>query len=198
MKKGNVLLDLDETLLSSQETEKFDIESGKLSKFRWENMDDIYIVVERPHLQEFLTVLFRDFNVSIWTAASKEYASFIAENIILKGDKKRKIDYILFQEHGKISDKKYNKSGSKELRLLWEYFHLPGFNKDNTFIIDDNPNVYSSQLSNAIIAKPFDYKDTNSDKDKFLLKLQDTLNEIKTAISNNKPIGSIIKNFNKK
>jgi hypothetical protein len=55
-------------------------------------MENYYIIFERPGLQQFLTFLFKNFNVSIWTAASKDYALFIIDKIIIAGNKNRKID----------------------------------------------------------------------------------------------------------
>ena len=44
-----------------------------------EKKDGHYKVFERPGLQEFLDYLFANFNVSVWTAASKSYALFIID-----------------------------------------------------------------------------------------------------------------------
>ena len=87
MAKKNILLDLDQTLISAEASEDFDIDKHKeRSKlFSWKDMDGYYIVFERPHLSEFLDYIFENFNVSVWTAASKDYALFIIEHIILAG-----------------------------------------------------------------------------------------------------------------
>ena len=65
MKTMNVFLDLDATviwsgLLQQEEDEEFyNIESNKKKArgFRFENMDGIYVIFERPGLQEFLNFL---------------------------------------------------------------------------------------------------------------------------------------------
>ena len=116
-------------------------------------MDDIYIVFERPHLQKFLDYLFKNFNVSIWTAASKDYACFIIDNIVLQ-DKNRKLDYIFFSYHCDISKKK-KKRAQKSLELLWDIFKLPKYNKKNTIIIDDYDHVHKTQPENCILVEPF-------------------------------------------
>ena len=67
--------------------------------------ENYYIIFERPGLQQFLTFLFKYFNVSIWTAASKDYALFIIDKIIIAGNKDRKIDYVFFSYHCGISKK---------------------------------------------------------------------------------------------
>ena len=99
----NVLLDLDQTLIFSIPTDKIEeSDSDKLKTLKNHNMDNEYIVFERPYLQEFLDFLFKNFKVSIWTAANKEYALFIMDNIIIGKNKDRKIEYLFFKYHTKI------------------------------------------------------------------------------------------------
>jgi GDP-L-fucose synthase len=47
-------------------------------------MPNEYRIFERPSLQYFLDYLFLNYDVSIFTAADKEYASFIYENIMIE------------------------------------------------------------------------------------------------------------------
>ena len=90
--KKHIVLDLDQTLIAAEtpaDFAKFSSEIQKQKEHFAENntvykMDDDFIVFERPHLQEFLTYIFENFIVSVWTAASKNYAIFIIKNIILK------------------------------------------------------------------------------------------------------------------
>ena len=102
---NNILLDLDQTLIAALSPDELDEKkhSKKMQKFKYYNMDGEYTIFERPYLQEFLDYLFdkkNNFNVSVWTAASKDYALFIIGNIILKKDKpERKLDFIFFSYH---------------------------------------------------------------------------------------------------
>lgn len=170
-KKLNFILDLDETLISAEATEDYDQKKydKKAKKFKFHTMEDYYIVFERPHLQEFLDFLFSNFNVSIWTAASKDYALFIIEQIILKNHPERKIDYIFFSYHCNASKKV--KNGTKDLSILWDIYKIDGFNKNNTVIFDDYNEVYKTQTNNCIIAKPFKFLNDNSENDVFLKDL---------------------------
>ena len=76
----NILLDLDQTCISAESLDgdepEFNYQNPKhlkkAQKYRYEDMDGYYMVFERPGLQEFLDFLFKNFNVSIWTAASKD------------------------------------------------------------------------------------------------------------------------------
>mgnify|MGYP003334631673 FL=1 len=93
----NVILDLDQTLISSETKSEFDKKKfgEKMKNFYHKDLDDLYIVFARPHLDGFLDYLFDNFNVSVWTAASKSYALFIIENFILTKPE-RKLDFVFF------------------------------------------------------------------------------------------------------
>jgi TFIIF-interacting CTD phosphatase-like protein len=202
MSRKNIILDLDETLIYADATEDFDLNdykkkfksqlaSGK-EPFTYHNMDDYYLVFERPHLQEFLDYAFKNFNVSIWTAASKDYALFIIKNIIIGNHKDRKLDFIFFNFHCNCS-KKHNKK-TKNLRMLWDVYHLPGYNNQNTFIMDDYSEVYDTQSDNCIIAEEFSIHNNKSEKDDFLKRAIPVLEQIK----NHSDISPVITEFNNK
>lgn len=181
--KQNVILDLDETLLHSISSEEMkelsDDQVESIYNFENHNMDDYYTVVERPGLQKFLDYLFENYNVSIWTAASKDYALFVVDKIILQKND-RKLDWIMFSYHCDISKKE--KKGSKDLEMLWDVYEMEGYSKSNTIIIDDHPNVYELQKDNCIYISPFDIDEKTFSKDKVLSKIQKTMKESKTLI----------------
>ena len=172
--KPNIFLDLDNTIISAEALEDFPFTRKdifkKLTQFTFYNMDGYYLVFERPHLQEFLDYLFKNFNVSVWTAASKDYALFIVDKVILK--KNRKLNYVFWDYHGKISKKKYktiSNGDPKNLKLLWEHFKLNGIDEKNTLIIDDFSDVTDIQPGNSIRIKEFNVLDENSENDNELL-----------------------------
>lgn len=173
-KKINIILDLDQTLISAEEMENFNFKKykKKILQFDSKVMDDLYIIFGRPYLQEFLDYLFANFNVSIWTAASKSYALFIIDNFI-KTKPTRKIDFIFFSYHCDYS-MKINK-GLKCLSILWEKFGLNGYNKQNTIIIDDNDKVKKIQRCNCYAIPPFYFTDEDSLNDTELLNLMQSL-----------------------
>lgn len=182
--KINILLDLDQTLISAEKYEEYDIEKykKKAKKFKSQDMIGYYYVFERPGLQAFLNYLFKNFNVSIWTAASKDYALFIIENIILGKNITRKLDYIFFSYHCTLSEKKYKKT--KNLRMLWEVYKLNGYFPYNTIIIDDYKEVFKTQPNNCILVKPFEFTKEGSEKDKFLKELKKELIKVKKKYKN--------------
>ena len=169
-RRKNVILDLDNTLISAEGLEDFPFEDTlmkqKALKFAIHDMDGYYIVFERPYVQDFLDYLFENYDVSIWTAASKDYALFIIKHIILKKHT-RHIKYILFAYHCDLSKKFYN-GNSKDLRLIWDTLDLEGYSTANTVIIDDLEEVYNTQPRNSIHIPAFEILEDYSDYDKEL------------------------------
>lgn len=188
--KPNLLLDLDQTLISAEPTEEYDQKKNKKKekKFVHHNLDNYYIVFERPHLQEFLDYIFANYNVSVWTAASKDYALFIIDNIILTKPN-RKLDYVFFSYHCKISSAM--DTGTKKLTMLWDIYKLPNYNKDNTYILDDYNDVYKQE--GAIRAKAFEFTKDGSENDDFLVKLIPNLEKLKDGKITTKEINKLLK-----
>ena len=65
-----------------------------------------YRIFHRPHLQTFLDYAFAHFDVSIFTAADKDYALFIAENIVLTKPG-RKLKYLFYGYAATLSENYY-------------------------------------------------------------------------------------------
>jgi TFIIF-interacting CTD phosphatase-like protein len=198
MSKGYFVLDLDQTLISAEPTEEYDFSKNKTKakKFVFHDMDGYYVVFERPGLQPFLTYLFDNFNVSIWTAASKDYALFIIEKIILAGNKNRKIDFIFFSYHCDISES--IKKGTKDLSLLWDTFKIKGYSKENTIILDDYDEVQNTQPENCIAALPFEFNKEGSEADDFLEKLIPQIRILNEKIKSGESVALTVKEINKK
>lgn len=182
-KKPNFILDLDQTIISAETCENFDKKKyeTKSKLFKFHNMDGLYYIFERPNLQNFLDELFNKFNVSVWTAASKDYALFIIDKIILK-NKNRKLDWIFFDYHCDISKKLTD--NTKSLKILWENYKFRNYNKNNTVILDDYDEVWQTQNSNCIIAKPFEFKKNGSEHDQFLNNLIKKLDKLEKNMKN--------------
>jgi TFIIF-interacting CTD phosphatase-like protein len=133
-------------------------------------MEGYYIVFERPHLQEFLSWLFANYNVSVWTAASKDYALFVIRTILL-AKPGRDIDYIFFDYHCKLSKRIFNKN-TKDLRLLFDVFNIENYMPSNTIIIDDYDHVIETNPDNSIQVEEFNLLDAESECDNVLLDIQ--------------------------
>ena len=119
--RGNIILDLDQTLISSESLKSLDWEKYKDKEKHFTVptiMEDYYKIFERPYLQEFLNFLFTNFNVCIWTAGTQSYFSFIVDNIIIKKHADRHLKTVLFSCH--CDDSNAKKDGTKDLRMLWD------------------------------------------------------------------------------
>jgi hypothetical protein len=175
--KLNIILDLDQTCISAEDFYEFDEKKykSKISKFSAKpiNMDDAYIVFQRPHLQEFLDFIFTHFNISVWTAASPEYGLFIIKNIICPPNSKRQLDFFLHSKH--CSESKKKGTHCKDLDMLYNIWKLPGYYHYNTIIIDDLKEVFTNQPMNCISIKEFNFTSRNSENDTALLKVIDQL-----------------------
>ncbi len=151
-----MLCDLDATLINSLSIrEELPLAPKEFqAKFSSHIMTGHYVVFERPYLQEFLDYLFATFDVSVFTAADKDYALFVADNIILQGRPERKLQYLFYGTHSAYSEGYYH--SPKDLRLLWEVFQLPGFTPCNSVILDDLADVYEANPTRTIRAPKFE------------------------------------------
>ena len=106
----NIILDLDNTVVSSlkctdanKKTINELIDSNKCIHYKlYDNNELIYVIFGRKDIYPFIDFLFKHFNVSVWTAASRCYASFVTQSILKKS---QQCDYIFFDYHCKISKK---------------------------------------------------------------------------------------------
>lgn len=177
-KRPIIVLDLDETLINSEYVKGFDIKKygKKMKLFRMKKMYNDFFVFERPKLQEFLDLIFENFDVAIWTAASKEYALWIIKNILRAGTDERPLKHIFFDYHCKASDEISHRK--KNLKILSEIFGLTDYDMDSIVIIDDNREVYKTQPKNCISIKEFQFKDEGSENDDELGNITILLKEI--------------------
>ena len=172
--KLNVVLDLDNTLINT-----VDFNPSLKPRYYSKLYDKNTLICGRPYLFEFLEWLFDNCNVSVFTAADKDYALFIIDNFILrdKNGRKldRKLDFIFYRYHVNIGINTFGE-GLKDLRIIWDTFDMYGFNCSNTVIVDDSPDVKMTNPLNAILIYPFNA--LNGFNDGHLLKVQDRLEYI--------------------
>ncbi len=179
----HVILDLDNTIISAEALTEFPFEQDgirdKSLNFAIHDMDGYYIVFERPLLQEFLDHLFKNYAVSVWTAATKDYALFIIDQIILTKPN-RSLKHIMFKYHCDISNQLY--STAKKLNLIWEFFKLPDYTQHNTIIIDDLRDVKKAQPHNAIQIYPFEILEDGSEGDNVLESIITEIEDVFTSL----------------
>lgn len=137
--KGTIFLDLDETLVHSQSglpPKKYDFIvrptiDGEVMNF---------YVLKRPGVDELLEKLGEKFEIVVFTAGLREYASLVLDRL----DKKGMISHRLYRDSCKEIDGKFVKDLSDLGRDL-----------KRVVIVDDNPNAYFLQPENAIPMPPF-------------------------------------------
>lgn len=186
--RKNLVLDLDNTLISAEALTEFPFHQPgmreKAMHFPIHDMDGYYIVFERPGLQLFLDYAFQNYDVTIWTAASKDYALFIVDRIILQNDPERKLENIFFAHHCDLSRRRFD-GNNKDLRLLWETFRIGSYDPQNTIIVDDLDEVRQIQPENAVRIHPFEILDSGSEHDRHLEELRTTLRRMFAALEKN-------------
>lgn len=149
--RPNLFLDLDNTLIFAEEVKIPDAINNAIN-YEYDYFAQ-YIIAARPNLQLFLDYVFKNFNVSIWTAATKDYGLFIWERFIKAYDSSRELKYFLHRTHCNYS---FEITGyTKSLSMLWDNWNRHECHKENTFIVDDLEGVFKAQPLNTFLIKPF-------------------------------------------
>ena len=156
--KKLIVLDLDNTCICSVELNQLHTVPHPES-FRHVDIEGLYRVYERPGLQEFLDVIFKEYEVAVWTAAGYDYACFIIEHFITMNRKERVLQFVLWDQHCDYSEK--NGSQTKDLSLL-----TPLYN--HFILLDDNQDVLKQP--NVLDSKDFDVSHKKAKDDCFFKK----------------------------
>ena len=190
-KQYNVFLDLDSTCISSLEvasTPMSLIENLESHGIESLEMEGIFHVTQRPGLQSFLDFLFENFNVSVWTAASKAYAEWIIPRFITgqpngkptKGV--RELDFFLWGDQCEMCQTKYGAETTKDLSIFWNHFTVPGYDHSNTIILDDNcVAVWDGQECSCMLIRGYEADDLSPWDDDELRKAKAHLIRIKNG-----------------
>ncbi|KAL9452317.1 hypothetical protein AB3S75_008162 [Citrus x aurantiifolia] len=137
--KKTIFLDLDETLIHS----KPDPPPGRFDFVVRPRIDGEvlnFYVLKRPGVDAFLDAISKNYEVVVFTAGLKEYASLVLNRL----DRNGVISHRLYRDSCKQIDGKFVKDLSEM-----------GRNLKQVVIVDDNPNAYIFQPENAIPVKPF-------------------------------------------
>lgn len=137
--RKTIFLDLDETLVHSKTSpppEKFDFVVRPV--IDGEPMD--FYVRKRPGIDELLEALALKYEVVVFTAALKEYASLVVDRL---------------DRNGFISHRLYRDSCRNVDGKLVKDLGFVGRDLKKVVIVDDNPVSFSNQPANAILIKPF-------------------------------------------
>ncbi len=182
--KLNIVLDLDNTLIHSVETSNINsvppIWKNKATKL----IPGDFVTFRRPHLEKFLNFLFDNFNVGVFTAAAKDYATEIVWQFI-QDKPGRKVDFLISRLDLEKSKQLYGSETMKKLNYIWDYLQVYDYYPCNTIIIDDNLYVKQSNYFNTLSVHPFFITEDDSENDSTLLEAIDELKEIKKKYDEN-------------
>lgn len=120
-----------------------------------------YYVFFRPYFREYLKFCSEDpLSLTIWTAATRDYADFVRQRFDTN------INFLFFDEHVDISEKKKLKKQEYSLRLTklikakyhhkdLEFFKQQLMLPENSVIVDDRSYVHDDQPHEAIHLRAF-------------------------------------------
>lgn len=186
----NIILDLDNTLISSitirryetlKQSKKYSERFSHFKKHFLEDKPDEYgeingfVIFERPGLQKFLTFLFKNFRVAVWSAGNKEYVDFIIKNIIYKGKKERKLAFKMYDTD---CDKSMERYGDLK-NLNYVYNKMKGYSEENTLLIDDLIETKNANKDNCYRIPHFEILRKKSKHDAELEDVKKFLKRIK-------------------
>ena len=159
-----LVLDLDETLIHGTET-PLDRPADLVF--------DRFFIYKRPHVGEFLSSIFGDFDVAIWSSASSDYVEAVAEALVPAGLSftfvwsSRKCTY---HYDGKFQDYYW----IKRLKKVKQAF---GFPMSHILIVDDQPSKCHQNYGNAVYVRPFE-GDPEDDELRWLARYLKTLADV--------------------
>ncbi len=164
-----LVLDLDETLVhccnfdptvqqqAAQVTLQYMNDKGQLVNAR---------MTIRPHVEYFLRIVSRQFDVIVYTASDREYANAVVGYL---DSERRYIKDILHRKHCVKTKKGFT---VKDLKHL-----MSGGDLNRVFLVDNSTHCFAPQIHNGIPIVPF-YYDTSDDQlqklAEFLLRLKES------------------------
>ncbi|KAK8992454.1 hypothetical protein V6N11_048535 [Hibiscus sabdariffa] len=151
-KKGTIVLDLDETLVHTSlgpPPLRYDFIVSRVV----DGVTVYFYVFKRPGVDEFLEIISKKYEVIVFTAGHKEYASKVLD---------------VLDPNGYVSHRFYRDSCKQVCGNIVKDLSEFGRDLRKVAIVDDNPKSYSLQPENGIPIKPF-YGDELWDRE--LMKL---------------------------
>ncbi len=167
--KSLLILDVDETLVSA--VNKAYLHGVYNYPHDFKVLNDEYYVTKRDHLDEFLKYAFENWNVAVWTAATRGYAT---EILTKSGIDINRLEFFKVQEDCVSSnDEGFDKLYIKDLNDISDSYDLA-----RVLLVDDKKGSAKRTPDNLIEMYAWISYMKNDD---YLLKLIDYLEEIKNA-----------------
>lgn len=174
--KGLIVLDIDETLISSNVVLENELDTIDQNQFdfnftlSWQSETYYVFIKKRPFLDEFIEYLVKDFEIAVFTAADREYATKILQHL------------------GIFDRLKFFKS-RESLSIGFDWFKLfvylkklksiPDIDLKKTVIIDDTKEVANRNSKNLIHVNQFKWNRKSCENDATLLKVISLIEQIK-------------------
>lgn len=172
MSKKLLILDLDETLVHTEQFPKDFLSEGSYD-FKHTSSEEgyEYFTVKRPNVDTFLKYAFENWKVAVWTAAGDKYALNIIKNL---GIDVSQLEFFYTRDNCtiKLDYDTCQYYGVKNLSKIRKKYDL-----DKVLIVDDVHLTAVNNYGNLVPIKPF----TTNRKDTELLNLIDYLEKIKDA-----------------
>ncbi len=171
----HIVLDLDHTLIHALDKDEANArrDIAFLKRAFKHHITQQYIIFERPHLGSFIRAIASKYKISVWTAASRTYGAYIIKHVIEPYlSPKTQIHAFLHSENCEDSLRATNML--KHLDILHEmeiYGYGHTFNRRNTVIIDDNPDILA-QNNHVILIKPFEFDINDNELGQIWEKIQ--------------------------
>lgn len=138
--KKTIVLDLDETLIHSS-MEKPQVPYDFVVKPKIDGQILTFFVIKRPGVDEFLKKIGEEYQVVVFTAGLREYATLVLDEL----DPERRV----------ISRSFYRDACSEIDGRLVKDLGFVMRDLRRVVIVDDNPNAYALQPENAVPIKQF-------------------------------------------
>jgi RNA polymerase II subunit A small phosphatase-like protein len=174
--KGLIVLDIDETLISSSVVTEDELNTINQNNFdfnftlEWEDTTYYVFIKKRPFLDEFLDYVVKNFRIAVFTAADREYATKILEHLGILD----KLEFFKSRESLSIGFDWF-----KLFVYLKKLKSIPDIDLKRTVIIDDTKEVANRNSKNLIHVNAFKFDRPGCENDSTLLKVMSTLQQIK-------------------
>lgn len=174
--KGLVVLDIDETLISSEVVTEGELDQINQHQFdfnftlQWKDITYYVFIKKRPFLDQFLEYLVKNFRIAVFTAADREYATEILKHLGIFDQ----LEFFKSRESLSIGFDWF-----KFIVYLKKLKSIPDIDLKRTVIIDDTKEVANRNQRNLIHIKSFKWNDKWSGDDATLLKAISMLEQLK-------------------
>lgn len=167
-KRNHLILDLDETLLHSDDMSAADVRRmGRPPDYDLGDLRGYF----RPHLREFLRYAFDNFaSVGVWTAGTPDYAESIVSEVFDAQGLPRPAfvmnsrDCVARMEN--VGGQRYAKLKYKPLNKVWR--RGPLHRASNTLILDDRTDTAWENAENLMLIPSFSVRSPLAPRDPFL------------------------------